>query len=259
MARLVADYVGLVPYGVVGRIADALADAGMLDAAMVSRITAVAGDPALRHETMRLLERWSAFGGADPARLAFMLLGAAEVVRLRGESEGAELVWTGPTDPRTAFRRTDEAMLEVVRHANGVLTLVTFAAYRVPDVRVAIEAALTRGVEVRFVGETERASDGQLRFDASLALGASLSSRVRCFEWPRDLRTEARPGVLGRLHAKCVLADDSHLLVSSANLTESALGSNIEMGVLLSGGPLPKLAARHFEDLIRSGQFRQVR
>ncbi len=35
--------------------------------------------------------------------------------------------------------------------------------------------------------------------------------------------------------------------------------ANMEIGVLLKGGVLPVLAARHFEDLIRSGELRPLR
>jgi phosphatidylserine/phosphatidylglycerophosphate/cardiolipin synthase-like enzyme len=156
------------------------------------------------------------------------------------------------------LRRTDEALLEVIRGAEHLLTLVTFAAYRVPDVRDAITRCLDRGVEVRFIGETERASDGHLRFDGALALGPALAKRVRLLEWPAEARAQDARGLRGRLHAKCAIADEKLLLVSSANLTESALEANMEIGVLVRGGRLPSLAARHFEDLIRSRVLREL-
>jgi phosphatidylserine/phosphatidylglycerophosphate/cardiolipin synthase-like enzyme len=215
-------------------------------------------DPGVRHETVGLLESWRAADGGAPAELAVMLLGAAEVVRYKSLHESADLVWSGPTAHRIPVRRIDEALLEVVRASRRVLTLVTFAAYRVPEVRDALVLAVDRGIELRFVGESEQASAGQLRFSAALALGEDLAKRAKVLEWPRQLRPRDARGLSGKLHAKCALADESHLLVSSANLTEAALGSNMEMGVLLRGGPIPPLAARHFDELIREGTLRRV-
>jgi phosphatidylserine/phosphatidylglycerophosphate/cardiolipin synthase-like enzyme len=213
----------------------------------------------MRHETRALLERWRSSDAGSPAELAAILSGAAEAVRVKSTVESVELVWSGPALERIPVRRTDEALLEVVRGADQVLTLVTFAAYRVPDVRSALGHALDRGVEVRFLGETEEGSARGLRFDAVLALGEELAERSLILEWPRDLRPHDPRGFVGSLHAKCALADDALLLVSSANLTEAALGVNMEMGVLLRGGPIPRLAARHFDELIRGGTLRVAR
>lgn len=253
LAVAVAEFASQIPYETAVRLVDAITG-GERDAV---RLGALAHDPDLRNAAVALIEGWHSTRGIEASEFASLLRGAAEAVRLRAGSEAAELVWTGPTSPRASFRRTDEALLEVVRAAHRTLTLMTFAAYRVPDVRVALSAALDRGVEVRFVGETEEGGEA-LRFDAALALGEGLAARVRQFEWPRELRERDRRGMPGSLHAKSVLADDSILLVSSANLTESAFGCNIEMGVLISGGSLPKLAARHFDELIRDGIFRLV-
>jgi phosphatidylserine/phosphatidylglycerophosphate/cardiolipin synthase-like enzyme len=235
---------------------EAIRDLPSLDPDGITQISAHVHDPGMRHEMAMLLDHWRTSAAGSPADLAAFLAGAAEAVRVRDMAESADLVWSGPAPQRTQLRRTDEALLEVIRAATRVLTLVTFAAYRVPDVREALARSLDRGVEVRFIGETERASDGQLRFDGSLALGQALAKRVRLFEWPLKARPRDARGLTGRLHAKCALADETMLLVSSANLTEAALESNMEIGVLLRGGPLPRLAAQHFEELMRSGTLR---
>lgn len=45
-------------------------------------------------------------------------------------------------------------------------------------------------------------------------------------------------------------ADEELLFISSANLTEYALTLNMELGVLIKGGPLPGDVAAHFNRLI---------
>lgn len=258
MLRAVGEFVWRVPPETVIRLAAELEGREALTSEDVGRIAALADDPGVRYDASRLMESWRLTAG-DPRQLGAMLRGAAEAVNAHQDTESAQLVWTGPTSTRAPFRRTDEALLECVRSASRVLTIVTFAAYRVPDVRSALIGALDRGVEVRFVGETESAGDGGLRFDAVHALGQAIATRSRLFEWPPEARPRDPRGWTGRLHAKCALADDAVLLVSSANLTGAALDANMEMGVLLKGGRLPLLAARHFDDLIRTGTLRAAK
>ncbi len=256
--RLAGEFAWHVAPDAVIRLAETIRELQGLGPDDIAHVSSGLRDPAVRHETVALLERWRLADAGNPAELAAMLVGAAEAVRVRSAAESGELVWSGPASERAPLRRIDEALLEVVRGAGRVLTLVTFAAYRVPDVREALLSALDRGVEVRFVGESEEGSAGRLRFDAALALGDELARRSLVLEWPRELRPLDPRGFVGQLHAKCALADESLLLVSSANLTEAALGANMEMGVLLRGGPIPRLAARHFDELLSTGTLRPV-
>ncbi|MFI5298708.1 MAG: hypothetical protein ACHREM_11475 [Polyangiales bacterium] len=52
--------------------------------------------------------------------------------------------------------------------------------------------------------------------------------------------------------------DDEALLVSSANLTGFALSLNMELGVILRGGELPRRVRRHFDGLFAAGVFAQA-
>jgi phosphatidylserine/phosphatidylglycerophosphate/cardiolipin synthase-like enzyme len=57
---------------------------------------------------------------------------------------------------------------------------------------------------------------------------------------------------LGILHVKCVIADARWLFLSSANLTEYAFSTNMELGELITGGDLPARAEGHFQRLLDS-------
>jgi phosphatidylserine/phosphatidylglycerophosphate/cardiolipin synthase-like enzyme len=52
------------------------------------------------------------------------------------------------------------------------------------------------------------------------------------------------------LHVKAAVADGKLLLLSSANLTETAFTLNMEMGILV-GGVLPAQVERQFERLMK--------
>jgi phosphatidylserine/phosphatidylglycerophosphate/cardiolipin synthase-like enzyme len=60
-----------------------------------------------------------------------------------------------------------------------------------------------------------------------------------------------RPRQTARQHAKPAVADAEVLFVGSANLTEAAARRNIESGVLVHGGAVPRRAAEHVRELQR--------
>lgn len=74
--------------------------------------------------------------------------------------------------------------------------------------------------------------------------------------WPKEHRLKDERGRIGSLHAKFAVADRVRLLVSSANLTEFAFNLNMELGVLISGGHGPHEAAKHIDELLRTGVLR---
>ncbi len=55
------------------------------------------------------------------------------------------------------------------------------------------------------------------------------------------------------MHAKAAIADEHTALVTSGNLTGHALTANMELGVLVRGGPVPRRLARHFRQLMMDG------
>lgn len=130
--------------------------------------------------------------------------------------------------------------------------MVSFAAYKVPDLVQAIGAAVARGATVRLVLEAAEESSGA--HDAAKAF-SGLGGGVEFYVWPLERRPA---GVSATLHAKAVVADESAAFISSANLTGSALDHNIELGILVRGGPVPRRLADHFSSLIAAGVLRRV-
>lgn len=237
------------------RLADELQRDGTNDEARPERIGARFADPHVRHAVARLLVNGLGDSVGAQAVLAESLRTLAAASRWRDAHERVDLVWSGPRSGES-LRRSDEALLQVARAARHRLSIVTFAAYRIESVAIALREALARGVTIRFFGETEVQSDGRLSRDAAAALGQSLSARIEIYEWPRERRTADAAGRRGLLHAKFALADESVLFVSSANLTEAALDTNMELGVLLIGGRAPAAARAHLDQLIAEGVLR---
>jgi phosphatidylserine/phosphatidylglycerophosphate/cardiolipin synthase-like enzyme len=159
-------------------------------------------------------------------------------------------VWTGPASTVVPVRRTQKVLLELIRDARKRLLIVSFAAYRVDDVLSALSDAASRGVQVSLILESKALSGGLLTRDAREAF-KKLPASVQRYEWPLEHREVGGAA----LHAKAVLMDGAAALITSANLTGSALERNIELGLLVRGGDLPDELQRHFDGLVESGEL----
>ena len=60
------------------------------------------------------------------------------------------------------------------------------------------------------------------------------------------------------MHAKAAFADDKIAFVTSANLTGAAQADNIELGVVIRGGPVPQRLGAHFRTLMANDILRPV-
>lgn len=202
-----------------------------------------------RARIAELVERWP---GSSPAELALALRVADRTDRLHRELQTIELVWTGPVPQNTRLRRTDQVLLDMIESAESSILIVMFAAYHVPAIREALVRAADRGVLISFLFESKESSEGRITFDGLCALG-DLASRCEVLTWPLEQRERDARGTHGTLHAKCAVVDGKSLLVSSANLTEFAMTMNMELGVVIRGGDLPRNVHEHFEGLRVSG------
>jgi phosphatidylserine/phosphatidylglycerophosphate/cardiolipin synthase-like enzyme len=194
--------------------------------------------------------------GIPGAAIALALrAGAATAARLRADVD-LDVVWTGPQTLPVPVRATMPVLMEVIAGANQQLMVMSFAAYKVPAVVSALRAACDRGVGVHLILEEAAASKNALSHDAKLAFTA-LGDTVAIWNWPLD----ARPLVGGKpavLHAKAAVADERVALVSSANLTANALTQNIELGVIVRGGSIPRRLTQHLTELMSEGILRRV-
>lgn len=211
--------------------------------------------PVARRRAVRLARLWAEAPGVSAESLAWGMRAAHGVDENHRRGRSVELVWTGPAPRGTTLRRTDQVLLDMVRTAEHTLHVVTFAAYRIPVVKEAMLRAAKRGVAVTLIFESPDASAGKTAFAGLDALGDELRSLSEIYLWPLEKRPKDSAGKHGSLHAKCAVADEEVLFVSSANLTEYALNLNMEMGLLVRGGELPGRAAGHLRRLVEEGVF----
>jgi phosphatidylserine/phosphatidylglycerophosphate/cardiolipin synthase-like enzyme len=60
------------------------------------------------------------------------------------------------------------------------------------------------------------------------------------------------------MHVKAAIADGHVALVTSANLTGAALEHNMELGLVVTGGSVPRRLAEHFRTLMADGVLQRI-
>jgi len=200
----------------------------------------------------------SSAAGVGPQAVAMALLTASCDDGDPQRSGTVELVWTGPDAGVIPLRRTEQVILQVANAAQTRLLVASYAVYRVPHVGEALLQAAGRGVDVVLVLEAPDRVANPNAYDTLTALGSAVMARCRTYVWPHQRRPVDDHGKQGLFHVKCVAADAKWLLTSSANLTEYALTTNAELGLLVTGGPLPGRVEQHFDRLIEMGVLQPI-
>jgi phosphatidylserine/phosphatidylglycerophosphate/cardiolipin synthase-like enzyme len=238
----VVDLVALVSPAKARSVASALR--GLANPSLAPASHMLAATPAARAAVTRVLAAW-AHVKASGDEVAGMLLGASEA-RLRIERElSVELVWTGPTTRFVPMRRTEQVLVDLIASATTDLFLVSFVAYDVHSVVTALNEAASRGVRLRVLMEASKGHGGTLDKDLVPMMRESVPS-AEIFTW----RERVEPFVDGKVHAKVAVVDGTRAFITSANLTGYALQRNMEAGVLINAGPVPKTLNDHLQALI---------
>ncbi len=204
----------------------------------------VVGTAAAKAVVERLVEAWRATS-VDSGELALMLLAASHAFENVSKRQSIELVWTGPTTPFVSTRRTEQALLQVIDAAKQTLFVTSFVAYDVTTIVKALNDASERGVSISMLFESSQDHGGSISLN-TFGKMRMLIPAAKLYAW----RERAAPFADGRVHAKVVVADGNVCFITSANLTGHAMEQNMEAGVLLMGGQIPKLLHNHLQALV---------
>jgi len=204
----------------------------------------VVGTPAAKEVVSRFIEVWRTTPVA-PRELASMLLAASHMFQNDPKRQTTEFVWTGPTTPFVSARRTEQALLQVIDAAKRTLFITSFVAYDVSVIVKALGEAIDRGVSVSMLLESSQDHGGSISFDA-IGKMRKLIPAAKLYAWQDKDASFAD----GRVHAKVAVADGELCFITSANLTGHAMEKNMEAGVLISAGQLPKLLHDHLQALV---------
>ena len=212
-----------------------------------------------REQALTFLDRWKAEGhGIEARTVGIALQTAALIEQTHRDSHSAELVWTGPDCNTAPFRRTEQAIQQVLESAKSRITLVSFAVYRIPNVAKSLVNAAKRGVCLRVIVETPDKIEGHGEYSTIQALGPEVAACSAVYYWPRENRAIGENQRVGILHVKCAVADGQWMFLSSANLTQQAFTVNMELGVLIRGGSMAARVEQLFDELVGHGQLQLV-
>ncbi|MBS4045653.1 MAG: DISARM system phospholipase D-like protein DrmC [Alphaproteobacteria bacterium] len=206
--------------------------------------------PAARAALDRLITAWKQTEISGDV-LAGILVGAAFAHQHAQRECSVEFVWTGPTTPFVATRRTEQVLLDLISHAQSELFIVSFVAYDVSSVVDALNAAAARGVAIRILLETSTSHGGSLSIDPIATMRRCVPSAA-LYVWT----DRPEPFTDGKVHAKVAIADSNIAFLTSANLTGHALERNMEAGVLIRGGSVSVGLQAHLYALIETKVIR---
>ncbi|RJP23262.1 MAG: hypothetical protein C4527_20630 [Candidatus Omnitrophota bacterium] len=214
--------------------------------------------PDLRNRMLQLFHDWEdSYTTLSPVGISLALKASTETNK-NYKTQNIDLVWTGPNPPGCMYRQTYQVLIDLIRSSKASILIVTFVAYKIQEITAALIDAAKRNVKINFVIESIGKSDGKVLFDAIKAIGPELAKMSEVFVWPQEKRTTNPDGKYGSLHAKCAVIDKERAIVSSANLTEFALDINMEMGLLITGGDIPRKISNHFLKLIEMGILEKI-
>jgi phosphatidylserine/phosphatidylglycerophosphate/cardiolipin synthase-like enzyme len=260
LAREIHHLIADMPDDLVIRLATVLKDTEITNRnGLRKKVLEAVPQPAVRNQVDDFLDFWQRDNSSVSAEsVALALVTAMEVEGHYRKYQQLDLVWTGPDSKIIPLRRTDQALLQLINEAKRSLHIVSFAVYKVGTISDAIYRAIERGVVTAIYLETPDASEGKISFDTVGALGKDIAENAQMYVWPLEKRLLSADGNHGSLHAKVAIADGQLMLISSANLTEYAMKLNMEMGVLVRGGPLPKQVESHLIELTKRNTFKPI-
>jgi len=242
LAEALFDAVGELPEEQVFVLADALRGMDRPTREVGLILQDLHAAPGFRAHAGAIADGWIAESpGVPGAGLALSLEALLKAERARVEQR-LEAVWTGPALEIVDCRATRAVQLALVQKAEQSITLMTFNATD-EELLDALNDANARGVEVKLIAET-------VGFDHDpMPVFNRLHRGVKLYEWLAESR-EQSGAYIARLHAKVLMADAKRALVTSANLSRAAALKNIEIGVLVTGGPFPAELAAQVDQLI---------
>ena len=218
----------------------------------------VNASPAARYRVHAedISEAWSRNPLASGAVIAASLRTAVSTASTFRSEQDMSLVWTGPTSTTSGLRSTRSVLTTLVNNATTSLVLLSYATYKVAKLAGDLGKAIERGVRVTLILEDPDNPGGPLDLGTTHPF-ESIKETASIYRWPKENRQpDFSPEA--RLHAKCVIADRSRVLITSANLTSAGINDNVELGVLIQAGSLPEKLSDHLDQLIEEGAFEKV-
>lgn len=188
-----------------------------------------------------------------------------------------ELIFSGPQIEGARAGSTLQEFDRVVSSAQGELLVVTHSIYKADKILASIADRQAAGVKVAICYNISRKSPKNAGKSAQKILDEARQDFIKewgagnplpqAFYFPLSLWRAGDPGVPPEalpalagvgdfefpvLHTKCIIADRSLALVTSANLSDSAQKRNLELGVLIKNPSYASKICNYFDGAIKT-------
>jgi hypothetical protein len=210
----------------------------------------------------RARELAAVLDGLD-ARAAAAAVRIAIAERVHRPPPHLELVWTGPEARTARSRDTAVVVRQLFERAERDVLLGGFSFDHGEDIFAPLhERMKTRGVTATFFLDIE----GDAPEERADAFATQQIDRFFAKNWPfghprPDVYYDPRTAITGppwaSLHAKCVVIDHRHTLITSANFTARGQTRNIELGALIEDEDFARGVITQWRGLIAAGQVRR--
>lgn len=168
-----------------------------------------------------------------------------------------ELVLSGPQVQGIPINDTSATMHSLIESAESELLLVGYAIHNAQILFEHIHNKMNsnKNLEVTFCLNINR-EIGDNSLDSQIITRFIDEFKHKYWTWkeipniyydPRSLKRENF--IHSSLHAKCIIADRSSALITSANFTKAAQERNIELGILIRYKPMVERIRNYFEGL----------
>jgi phosphatidylserine/phosphatidylglycerophosphate/cardiolipin synthase-like enzyme len=203
------------------------------------------------------------FNPEQVATLLDSILADREAYRTT-HSNSIDLVTSGPEAPGVTNRDTSVVVREMFAHAQYAVTVVGYAVYQGQKVFEALaqRMELCPELDVQLFLNISRPDRDTTR---SEILVSRFVERFKSKQWPNGARLPSvyydprsvadKVPIRSSLHAKCIVVDQQHVFVSSANFTEAGQQRNIEVGLRLDEPGIAKKLVEHFKKMVDTNQF----
>ena len=100
-------------------------------------------------------------------------------------------------------------------------------------------------MKLTVIVETPDKIEGEGEYSTIKALGLEVAACSSVYFWPKENRPRSESKKVGILHVKCAVADGA-VVPLVCNLTQQAFTINMELGMLVCGGTMPRRVEEQF-------------
>jgi hypothetical protein len=182
----------------------------------------------------------------DDGNLLSVTINAVSQMHEQTGDEISRLVMSGDfIHKNTDF--TDETIHYMIGRAKSKITIIGYWVFKMDELFERLNE-LSRNIEITFILNDEKIEE----HSQEIKQNWNNRTKPKIYQLNRKLYPK---GKLNKLHSKVIIIDDKEILITSANLTFTAMNENIETGVWTKDKKIIRACIEIFEKFIEKQVF----